>query len=100
MTIDDLQKNTTYNVVASIFKGNAEYRHLLKMETFKTLEHEKYVPNTISNETIKLSFKPNDSDSLYALIDWQPAEGEHKMLMSFDLYLIFSNCLFCFRQYL
>lgn len=71
--------------MASIFNGNAEYRHLLKIETFKTLDTEKYVPNTISNETIKLSFKPNDLGTLHATIDWEPATGERNTLINFDL---------------
>lgn len=61
------------------------------METFKTLENEKYVPNTISNETVQLNFQPNDLGTLYATINWEPADGERKTLINFDLSIDFCN---------
>lgn len=57
---------------ASIFYGNFEYRHLTDVAIFKTLDDEYYVPEKLSNETIKLNYHL-ENDELTSIITWQPA---------------------------
>lgn len=65
-------------MTASIFTGNYEYRHLSPMKSFKTIENDDYVPQMISNDTIKISYGPSENASAFmTTIQWQPAAGEH-----------------------
>ncbi|XP_055325419.1 tyrosine-protein kinase receptor torso-like isoform X2 [Sitodiplosis mosellana] len=87
--IENLQQNTTYNVTASIFNGNLEYRHLTHMWSFKTLETDKYVPMKISNDSIKLKYAPdNDLGKLITTIEWEPAED---MVCNYFFHLYSTN---------
>lgn len=51
------------------------------MRSFETLQNDKYVPKQISNDTIELSYIPDDYDigKLITTIKWKPAEGEHSI---------------------
>lgn len=85
--IEHLQKNTSYNVNASIFTGNFEYWHLMSTKSFKTLETENYWPQMILNDTITVDYVPqNDSQALIAKIDWQPTAGELIQFNSLNIY--------------
>lgn len=46
------------------------------MKSFKTLVNDTYKPKTISNNSIKLRYGPNESNKLHTMIDWEPAEGK------------------------
>ncbi|XP_031631227.1 tyrosine-protein kinase receptor torso-like isoform X2 [Contarinia nasturtii] len=72
--VENLQENTVYNVTASIFDGNLNYRHL-PMVLFKTLSNG-YTPKKISNETIKLNYNiSNDlKHPLKVIISWERTE--------------------------
>lgn len=63
--------------MASIFKGNLQYRHLSHIWSFKTLETDNYMPMKISNATIKLNYNDRQDDlgKLITTIEWSPAEG-------------------------
>lgn len=79
--IENLSKNTSYNVIASIFTGNLEYRHIVPMKTFQTLNNDDYIPQTISNDTITLDITPDiDSSALFATIEWKPTTGGHILI--------------------
>lgn len=78
MTVENLTENTSYNVTASIFTSNLEYRHLTAMKTFKTLDSNDYIPQTIPNNTITVNVTPDqNATGLIATIKWQPTEGGH-----------------------
>lgn len=75
--VDQLQKNTTYAITATIFNGRSEYRQLQQTQYFKTLEHDDYVPDKISNDTIRLYFTwKQDTSALSTTIKWKSAAGE------------------------
>lgn len=76
-------------MTASIFNGNLQHRHLLHIWSFKTLETDMYVPEKISNDSIKLKYAPqNVLGQLTTTIEWQPAEGE-KVLLFFATFFKF-----------
>lgn len=87
VSIENLQKNTTYIVGASIFTGNYEYWHLKSTKSFKTLEKDDYWPQMILNDTISVEFMPqNDSKALIAAIKWQRTDGERTTHSNSQMY--------------
>lgn len=78
MQAENLEKNTTYNVTATIFTANFEYHHLSHVKSFKTIESDNYILEMISNKAIKLSYGAGDNSSaLITTIEWEPTEGKH-----------------------
>lgn len=74
--IEGLRKNTNYDVTATIVTGSLEYRHLLQMVTFKTLDTDNYTPQTISSDSIKLSFASLENSSMITTVSWEPTSGK------------------------
>ncbi|XP_055325409.1 tyrosine-protein kinase receptor torso-like isoform X2 [Sitodiplosis mosellana] len=77
MKIENLQRNTIYTVNTSTFSENFVYRHFSNVELFKTLDNEGYIPNPISNETIKLGYSVQNSQGpLLTTIKWDPTDDK------------------------
>lgn len=78
MKIANLQKNTSYIMIASIFSGNFEYRQLTLVKSFRTLENEFFVPKSISNDTIKMNYVlKNSSEMLSVKLNWDQTDGRY-----------------------
>lgn len=73
--IDNLERSTEYTVIASIFDRYRQYQNISLTESFRTLKNDDYVPNKLSNNTIKLSYNINNgSGELMTTIKWKPAK--------------------------
>lgn len=69
--ISNLTKNTEYNITASIFSNNNNYRRIDNHLNAKTLPMDNYTPRPIPEPIdIEYGFK-NDSNLPFAMIRWQ-----------------------------